>query len=102
MNRDKLIKKIDQTLEEYYQNGDDDGFARGYSDGFDDGVIEHKQAMRTRIVMHIETCMNTNKFKEAQFAKEMLEYLMWEYDPEKAEKEQREQEENEDGFGIIF
>jgi hypothetical protein len=46
--------------------------------------------------------MSTNKYKEAQFAKEMLTYLMWEYDPEKAEKEQREQEENEDGFGLIF
>jgi hypothetical protein len=46
--------------------------------------------------------MSTNKYKEAQFTKEMLEYLMWEYDPEKAEKEIREQEKNEDGFGLIL
>lgn len=102
MDRDKLIKKIDSTLEEYYQNGEDEGYSLGYSEGFNDGIIGHKDMIRNRITMHIETCMNTNKFKEAQFAKEMLEYLMWEYDPEKAEQELREQEKNEDSFGIIF
>lgn len=102
MKRDKLVAKIDSTLEEYYSNGWDDGWNEGYDSGAQSGVDAHKEMIRNRITMHIETCMNTNKFKEAQFAKEMLEYLMWEYDPEKAEKELREQEENEDGFGIIF
>jgi hypothetical protein len=46
--------------------------------------------------------MDNNKMSEAKFTKEMLSYLMYEYDPEKAEKELREQEANEDGFGIIF
>lgn len=102
MKREKVIKRVDEALSAFYMDGFDAGFDSGYLDGVSDGAEAHKTMIRNRITMHIETCMNTNKFKEAQFAKEMLEYLMWEYDPEKAEKELREQEENEDGFGIIF
>jgi flagellar biosynthesis/type III secretory pathway protein FliH len=101
MKRDKLISKIDATLEEYYENGYNDGFAIGYDDGVGDGYIQHRIMVSNRINMHIETCMNTNKYKEAQFAKEMLEYLMWEYDPVEAERKLREEEENSDGFGLI-
>ena len=102
MKRDKLITKIDATLEEYYDNGWNDGHAAGYSDGVDDGVMAHKEMIRNRLNMYLETCMNTNKMREAQFTKEMLEYLMWEYDPVEAERKIREEEENSDGFGIIF
>jgi hypothetical protein len=102
MKREKVIKRVDEALSSFYMDGYDTGWDGGYDSGFEAGVEAHKTMVRNRITMHIETCMNTNKFKEAQFAKEMLEYLMWEYDPEKAAKEQREQEKNEDGFGIIF
>jgi ribosomal protein S17E len=102
MKREKVIKRVDEALSAFYLDGFDAGFDSGYLDGLSEGAEAHKTMIRNRITMHIETCMNTNKFKEAQFAKEMLEYLMWEYDPEKAAKEQGEQEENEDGFGIIF
>lgn len=102
MKRDKLITKIDATLEEYYDNGWNDGHAAGYSDGVDDGVMAHKEMIRNRLTMHLETCMSSNKMREAQFTKEMLEYLMWEYDPVEAERKIREEEENSDGFGIIF
>lgn len=102
MKRDKLINKIDATLEEYYSNGWHDGWSDGYDSGVDSGVDSHKDMIRNRINMHIETCMSTNKYREAQFAKEMLEYLMWEYDPVEAERKIREEEENSDGFGLIL
>jgi hypothetical protein len=106
MKREKVIKRVDEALSAFYMDGFDAGWDAGhdsgYLDGVSDGAMSHKQMIRTRLDMHIETCMSTNKYKEAQFTKEMLEYLMWEYDPEKAEKEIREQEKNEDGFGLIL
>jgi hypothetical protein len=102
MKRDKLISKIDATLDEYYENGYEEGFLVGYGGGVPDGILQHKQMIRNRINMHIETCMNTNKYREAQFAKEMLEYLMWEYDPVEAERRLNEEEEASDGFGLIL
>lgn len=101
MKREKALRKINVILDRTFSDAWDNGNTAGYQDGFDDGVMEHKQMIRNRINMHIETCMNTNKFKEAQFAKEMLEYLMWEYDPEEAERKLREEEEASDGFGLL-
>jgi hypothetical protein len=95
MKRDKLVAKIDSTLEEYYENGWDDGHSVGYADGMGDGAMGHKEMIRNRLNMYLETCMSTNKMREAQFTKEMLEYLMWEYDPSKVV-------EDEETYGIIF
>lgn len=91
MKRDKLVAKIDSTLEEYYSNGWDDG----WSDGYDSGAEAHKEMIRTRLNMYLDTCMNTNKIREAQFTKEMLKYLMWEYDPSKVV-------EDEETYGLIL
>lgn len=101
MKREKAHKLLDKIIDGSFERGWDIGHSAGYSDGVDDGVMAHKDMIRNRINMHIETCMNTNKYREAQFAKEMLEYLMWEYDPEEAERKLREEEENSDGFGLI-
>ena len=43
--------------------------------------------IRVRLTGLFDTYMSTNKFAKAKDAKEMLEYLEWEYDPEKAEAE---------------
>ncbi len=102
MKREKAHKLLDKIIDGTFERGWNIGHSAGYSDGLDDGIMSHKEMIRNRITMHLETCMSTNKYKEAQFTKEMLEYLMWEYDPAKAEQELREQEKNEDGFGIIF
>ena len=101
MKREKAHKLLDKVINGSFERGWDIGHSAGYSDGVDDGVMAHKDMIRNRINMHIETCMNTNKYREAQFAKEMLEYLMWEYDPEEAERKIREEEEASDGFGLI-
>ena len=102
MKRDKLITKIDNTLEEYYENGWSEGWDSGHEAGLQSGVEAHKEMIRNRLNMYLDTCMSTNKMREAKFTKEMLEYLMWEYDPVEAERKLREEEENSDGFGLIL
>lgn len=86
---------LDKIINGSYERGWEIGHSVGYEDGTSDGVMVHKEMIRNRINMHIETCMNTNKYREAQFAKEMLEYLMWEYDPSKVEND-------EETYGIIL
>lgn len=102
MKREKAHKLLDKIIDGTFERGWNIGHTAGYSDGVDDGVMSHKEMIRNRLTMHLETCMSTNKMREAQFTKEMLEYLMWEYDPVEAERKIREEEENSDGFGIIF
>lgn len=99
MKRDKLVTKIDATLDEYYENGWNDGHAAGYSDGLDDGALAHKEMIRTRLKMYLDTCMSTNKMREAQFTSEMIQYLMWEYDPEEA---QAEADADDTSYGLIL
>jgi hypothetical protein len=102
MKREKAHKLLDKIIDGTFERAWDNANTVGYQDGYDDGVMAHKQMIRNRIELHLEYCMDNNKMSEAKFTKEMLSYLMYEYDPEKAEKELREQEANEDGFGIIF
>lgn len=102
MKREKAHKLLDKIIDGTFERGWNIGHTAGYSDGVDDGVMSHKEMIRNRLTMHLETCMSTNKMREAQFTKEMLEYLMWEYDPVEAERKIHEEEENSDGFGIIF
>ncbi len=102
MKREKAHKLLDKVIDGTFERGWDVGHSAGYSDGVDDGVMMHKEMIRTRLNMYLDTCMNTNKYKEAQFTKEMIEYLMWEYDPVEAERQLREEEENGDGFGLIL
>lgn len=101
MKRDKAHKLLDKIIDGTFERGWNLGHTAGYSDGVDDGVMAHKEMIRNRLNMYLDTCMSTNKFKEAQFTKDMLEYLMWEYDPVEAERKLREEEENSDGFGLI-
>lgn len=102
MKREKAHKLLDKIIDGTFERGWDSGHSAGYGDGHDDGVMAHKQMIRNRLEMYLETCMSTNKMREAQFTKEMLEYLMWEYDPVEAERKLREEEENGDGFGLIL
>ena len=102
MKRDKLVAKIDSTLEEYYSNGWNDGWSDGYDSGAKAGAEAHKEMIRNRLKMYLDTCMNTNKLREAQFTSEMIQYLMWEYDPEQAEADLKAEEENSDGYGLIL
>jgi hypothetical protein len=102
MKREKVIKRVDEALSAFYLDGFDAGFDSGYLEGVSEGAEAHKTMIRNRLNMHIETCMNTNKYKEAQFTKEMMEYLMWEYNPEKARQEQEDEERNSDGYGLIL
>ena len=101
MKREKAHKLLDKIIDGSFERGWKVGNSSGYADGWDNAIVAHKDMIRNRINMHIETCMSTNKYREAQFAKEMLEYLMWEYDPEEAERRIREEEEASDGFGLI-
>lgn len=102
MKRDKLVAKIDSTLEEYYSNGWHDGWSDGYDAGAKSGVEAHKEMIRNRLKMYLDTCMNTNKLREAQFTSEMIQYLMWEYDSEQAEADLKAEKENSDGYGLIL
>lgn len=95
MKREKAHKLLDKVIDGTFERGWNVGRASGYTDGIEDGVMAHKEMIRNRLNMYLETCMSTNKMREAQFTKEMLEYLMWEYDPSK-------KVEDEETYGIIF
>lgn len=94
----KLEKKLDKALDESYDNGHDEGWSSGYdsghevghTEGFTEGVQAHKDMIRTRLTMLFDTYMSTDKFAKAKDVKEMIEYLEWEYDPEKAAQEAAE------------
>lgn len=89
----KLKKKFDKAVDEAFDNGYDEGWSQGYDsghedghpEGFTEGVAAHKEMIRVRMTGLFDTYMNTNKFAKAKDTKETLEYLEWEYDPEKAE-----------------
>jgi flagellar biosynthesis/type III secretory pathway protein FliH len=91
----KLQKKFDKAVDESHDNGYDEGWSEGYdsghevgrTDGFAEGVEAHKTMIRTRLTMLFDTYMSTDKFAKAKDVKETLEYLEWEYDPEKAAEE---------------
>lgn len=91
----KLQKKFDGAVDDSRDEGYDDGWSEGYDSGhevghaagFAEGVDAHKTMIRTRLTMLFDTYMSTDKFAKAKDAKEMIEYLEWEYDPEKAEAE---------------
>lgn len=102
MKREKAHKLLDKIIDGTFERGWNSGHATGYSDGVDDGVMTHKEMIRNRLTMYLETCMNTNKMREAQFTNEMIQYLMWEYDPEQAEADIKAEEENSDGYGLIL
>lgn len=95
MKREKAHKLLDKVIDGAFERGWNSGHSAGYSDGVDDGVMAHKDMIRNRLNMHLETCMSTNRYKEAQFTKEMLEYLMWEYDPNAVV-------EDDETYGIIL
>lgn len=98
----KLEKKFDKALTQNYDSGHDDGWVQGYNNGhetgriagFDEGVEAHKEMIRTRLTMLFDTYMSTDKFAKAKDAKEMLEYLEWEYDPQEAERQAKIADEN--------
>lgn len=95
MGHKKLLKKlansikseIDSSWSVGYEAGYADGSRDATADGFEEGVAAHKEMIRVRLTGLFDTYMSTNKFAKAKDAKEMLEYLEWEYDPEKAEAE---------------
>ena len=96
----KLEKKFDKALDVSFDAGHDDGYTEGYTDGevdgrgagFVEGIQAHKGMVRTRLTMLFDTYMSTDKFAKAKDVKEMIEYLEWEYDPEKAEAEAKADE----------
>ena len=94
----KLAEAIESKVEDSWQDGYDVGYDAGsddgHSEGFTEGVAAHKEMVRVRLTGLFDTYMNTNKFAKAKDAKEMLEYLEWEYDPEKAEADAKADDEN--------
>lgn len=102
MKREKAHKLLGKVIDGTFMRGWEIGHAVGYSDGVDDGVMSHKEMIRNRLTMYLETCMNTNKMREAQFTNEMIQYLMWEYDPEQTEADLKAEEESSDGYGLIL
>jgi flagellar biosynthesis/type III secretory pathway protein FliH len=86
MNIEKITKKIEKFGEESYEEGYsigwDSGYDAGYESAFNEGIEEHKRAMTFRLNSLFDTYMKTNKFKDAQNIKELMEYLGWEFDPE--------------------
>ena len=98
----KLQKKFDKALTESHEDGHDEGWSEGYDSGhevghaagFAEGVDAHKTMIRTRLTMLFDTYMSTDKFAKAKDAKEMIEYLEWEYDPVEAERQAKIADEN--------
>lgn len=94
----KLAKAVDASIEKSYDDGWSDGYDAGHDvgqpAGFAEGVAAHKEMIRVRLTGLFDTYMSTNKFAKAKDAKEMLEYLEWEYDPEKAEAEAKADDDN--------
>lgn len=98
----KLQKKFDKALLESHEEGHDAGWSSGYDSGYDvgyekgftEGVQAHKDMIRTRLTMLFDTYMATDKFAKAKDAKEMIEYLEWEYDPVEAERQAKIADEN--------
>ncbi len=86
----KLAEAIESKVEDSWQDGYDIGYDTGsddgHSEGFAEGVAAHKEMVRVRLTGLFDTYMSTNKFAKAKDAKEMLEYLEWEYDPVEAER----------------
>ena len=69
-----------------YALGYDEGYGVGKQEGYNLGIAEHKRMTKVRMMMMFDTYMSTNKFAKAKEVKEMLQFLDWEYDPEKAAK----------------
>lgn len=94
----KLAKSVESEIDSSWQDGYDCGYESGTedakADGFEEGVAAHKEMVRARLTGLFDTYMSTNKFAKAKDAKEMLEYLEWEYDPEKAEADAKADDEN--------
>jgi len=106
MKREKVLKKVDDALSAFYLDGYSDGWdggeSSGYEEGVADGIAAYKQMISNRLQLHLDYCMDNNKMSEAKFTKEMTSYLMWEYDPEKAQKDREEEERDSDGYGLIL
>lgn len=94
----KLAKAVDASIEEAYNNGWSSGYDAGHevgqTEGFTEGVAAHKEMIRVRLTGLFDTYMSTNKFAKAKDAKETLEYLEWEYDPEKAAADAKADDDN--------
>jgi flagellar biosynthesis/type III secretory pathway protein FliH len=86
MNIDKITNKIKKFGEQSYEEGYSNGFDAGYDSAYEEGIEEHKRAMTFRLNSLFDTYMKTNKFKDAQTIKELMEYLGWEFDPEAADR----------------
>jgi flagellar biosynthesis/type III secretory pathway protein FliH len=82
MNINKITKKIERFAEQEYHRGHDDGWNDGWDNGYNEGIEEHKRAMNFRLNSLFDTYSKTNKFREAQFVKDTIEYLGWEFDPQ--------------------
>jgi hypothetical protein len=106
MKREKVLKRVDDALSAFYLEGYGDGWeggeSSGYEEGVSDGIAAYKQMISNRLQLHLDYCMDNNKMSEAKFTKEMTSYLLWEYDPEKAQKDREEEERNSDGYGLIL
>jgi flagellar biosynthesis/type III secretory pathway protein FliH len=82
MNINKITRKIEQYAQQEYEAGKEEGWHDGYGDGYQGGILQHKETMTFRMNLYYDSCMAADKFREAKWAKELIEYLEFEFTPD--------------------
>lgn len=82
MNINKITRKIEKYAEEHFEAGQEEGWAEGYYAGYERGKEDHRATMTFRMNLYYDSCMAANKLREAKWAKELIEYLEFEFEPD--------------------